>query len=488
MKTDLPEDLQFRILAMLDGDLEGEALSHLDAELRANGESRVIFHQLVALHSALELQTIAQSEIAHVTAFPTERLLVRKRQRMFRNSMLATAAALMLSALILWLKMVPLPPSTLAEFRVTPDSVFTLTHTGDGEAPAGNVLREGSRLELPRGTVEGEFASGARFVIEAPCDLLVLSEDAVSINEGVSWFQVPAKAIGFTVETAQLKVVDLGTEFGVVALEDGQHEVHVTKGSVEVAAGRPDEALSETILEAGEARQVNPQGGFQRISLQPDRFSTALPELLTVNNPSFEVDRNENPSGLLSDGQRGHFVGSELTGWTTTSGDNLQVQVGWRGTVAEELHPSPPVGNQNSQALSLISGASVLNVTHVPWSSLREGDKLTLRISVGMRGGAPVLDWNEESFFGLTDDRFSPSDIPTINDTVIHSGLISENPAAGNQSGDGSFTDVTLHYNLQPADPSRPGNIGILIVGRSSEPGNSLHQSFFDNVRLFLTR
>ena len=49
----------------------------------------------------------------------------------------------------MWIKMIPPTPAPVAEFRLGPDSAFTLTHAGeDDEAPAGRVLVEGSRLRF----------------------------------------------------------------------------------------------------------------------------------------------------------------------------------------------------------------------------------------------------------------------------------------------------------------------------------------------------
>ena len=152
MSQDLPEDLQFRILALLDGTLEEEEVTLLDADLRDSREARVLFRQLATLHSALEVQGVSQSGIDCVPIIPIERLLARQRRRVVKNSLLAAAAVLLISAVALWMIMTPDRPATLAGFQTAPNSVFTLTHAGagdgDGETPMGNVLTEGSRVVL----------------------------------------------------------------------------------------------------------------------------------------------------------------------------------------------------------------------------------------------------------------------------------------------------------------------------------------------------
>lgn len=288
MNPDSTDDLQSRILQWLDGDLGETEAMRLDAELLGNPEARVLYLQLATLHSALEERYASQASNHGAPVVPIERLLARQRQRIVRDSLLAAAAILVISAIALWLKMVPRSPDTLASFRVGPDSVFTLTHTGEEKAPVGNVLGEGSRLHLTRGTMEGVFESGVRCVVKAPCDLSVLAGDRVSISEGVAWFEVPPAAVGFTVETAQLAIVDLGTEFGLLALADDRHEVHVTKGSVEVASRLPEGTRHKQTLKAGQARRLDALGKLVEVAFDAGRFATSIPELIAIRNPDFD--------------------------------------------------------------------------------------------------------------------------------------------------------------------------------------------------------
>jgi hypothetical protein len=402
---------------------------------------------------------------------------------MVKGSLLAAAALLVFSVVTFWMIMAPQSPSTLASFRLGPHSAFTLTHVGKDASPSGNFLSKGSRLRLTRGTMEGVFESGVRCVIEAPCDVMVLAGDRVSVAEGVAWFEVPSKAARFTVETPRFTAVDLGTEFGVVARAGGEHELHVAKGSVELRAGTTGEAVRKLVLKAGQARRVDAGGEWDEIPVDSGHFTTVLPQAVFIVNHSFEVDRNEAADGFFTEGPRRSF-GGELTGWTSQSGNDRQAQVGWRDIKPQELDPYPAPSNRPAQALTLMSGASLLNVTGTPWSSMRAGDRLTLTVALGMRDGSPELAWNEATFFGLTDGNFRPTGIPNPADTVTHSGLIAFNPATGNRSGDGTFRDISIDYTISETDLRRPGHIGILLVGSGSNPGESTHQSFFDNVRI----
>ncbi len=205
---------------------------------------------------------------------------------------------------------------------------------------------------------------------------------------------------------------------------------------------------------------------------------------IPVDNPSFEADENTDSTGRFSFGERQDF-GGELTAWISKSGSGGNVSVGWIGfATPSPLHPSPQVGSQESQALALISEGSVLNTTTTPWSSLQAGDTLTLTISLGMRIASSNLNWNENTFFGLTDGGANLTTIE-LADTVANSGIIANNPVTGTQFGDGTFSDVSFDYIVQASDLTRQGNIGILIFSSGSGGSSgSFNQAFFDNVRL----
>jgi hypothetical protein len=105
-----------------------------------------------------------------------------------------------------------------------------------------------------------------------------------------------------------------------------------------------------------------------------------------------------------------------------------------------------------------------------------------------MRSGLPALNWNENTFFALTDEA---TDLTTTDPagTVAHSGIIAHNPATGTRAGDGNFDDVSISHIIQPADIARPGRVGILIHSAGTGGGvRELNQAFFDHVRLHLTR
>ncbi|MDQ3620999.1 MAG: FecR domain-containing protein, partial [Verrucomicrobiota bacterium] len=102
---------------------------------------------------------------------------------------------------------------------------------------SGDELRAGERIELASGFAEITFDSGAQLVLEGPAVLDLTSAWEAVLRRGTLKAIVPPEAIGFRVSNPAVEVVDLGTEFSMVADESGATEVFVIKGAVEAKAG-----------------------------------------------------------------------------------------------------------------------------------------------------------------------------------------------------------------------------------------------------------
>ena len=104
-----------------------------------------------------------------------------------------------------------------------------------GRAHQGAQLAAGNRMALESGLVELWYPDGVRVVVEGPCDFVVEGRLAGRLQRGKLAAQiVQQSARGFTIKTPTARVEDLGTEFGVEVQEDGDAEVIVLSGEVEV--------------------------------------------------------------------------------------------------------------------------------------------------------------------------------------------------------------------------------------------------------------
>lgn len=110
------------------------------------------------------------------------------------------------------------------------------------EMEYGRHLDAGADLDLKQGLVQLTFETGAVAIAEGPCRLIVGS-NSIELALGKLTATVPRDAKGFSVETPNSEIVDLGTEFGINVDAKGGTEIHVFKGEVisrrKQQSGRP---------------------------------------------------------------------------------------------------------------------------------------------------------------------------------------------------------------------------------------------------------
>ena len=124
----------------------------------------------------------------------------------------------------------------------------------DGVLQPGEALTGGRQLHLQKGLAEITFDSGAQLRLEGPASLDIISAWEATLEKGGLKATVPAQAIGFRLHHNSVEVVDLGTEFSMIADSSGDAEVHVLKGSVEVSP-LVDEDPAPVVLHESETRR-----------------------------------------------------------------------------------------------------------------------------------------------------------------------------------------------------------------------------------------
>lgn len=133
-------------------------------------------------------------------------------------------------------------------------------------------------LRLQSGTVQLDFLNGAQLMLQGPSVLQIHSIDAVTLISGNAVGRVPRTARGFIVNTPDAAVVDLGTEFTVNVDGNGQSEIQVTEGEVEVSLLGEDGStlLSERLRQSTARRVHRAQGILERIDI-PTQGPLAFP-------------------------------------------------------------------------------------------------------------------------------------------------------------------------------------------------------------------
>lgn len=144
----------------------------------------------------------------------------------------------------------------------------------------GTELLAGNELVLSHGLLELAFRdTGVHMIATAPLRLTLESDERVSLAEGQIKLVVPPQGVGFVVDTAQRKFVDLGTSFVVTANASGS-EVLVLDGQISVDE---HDGASGDLMREGEFARFDRKGGLEK--RMPTRLSQSFPELdLSISN------------------------------------------------------------------------------------------------------------------------------------------------------------------------------------------------------------
>jgi hypothetical protein len=142
----------------------------------------------------------------------------------------------------------------------------------------------GQTFDFTGGTLELTFDTGALVKIFGPAKFEVTSAKTILCHRGRATTLVGKTGKGFTIDTPKARIVDLGTEFGVNILPQGDTQVVVFQGSVDLMKAGGDAATKNADhwtrrLVQGDAMMLNKAGVAQRlVSVQRgDFFPAALP-------------------------------------------------------------------------------------------------------------------------------------------------------------------------------------------------------------------
>jgi hypothetical protein len=214
---------------------------------------------------------------------------------------------------------------------------------GESEFAAGTLLRAGEQLALASGTADIVFNQGAQVTLEGPARFYVVAPDVGQLESGRLASYVPPAAIGFAIQTEQVEVVDLGTQFGIIASGRGETEVHVFQGAVRVEAYN---AETRRELLAGQALKVRSSGRMVALASQPGKFA---------HRPQGDADAvaAETAATIVDDFDSSH---GQLAGWASS----------WT------LHGSGRVHRDTEDAFATNSGAYLrVEATNAEVRSLR---------------------------------------------------------------------------------------------------------------------
>ena len=279
-KKPSPKQLEQLFQDMEDGTISADDHSWLMSLFRHDADVRKAYwrdHMILAsgLHELAEYWGSQQED---ATPEPAE---IRQR-RSWRQSFLTAAAVVALLAIIGSLISIhggPLPPA-VATSGV--DSVWRFERGGIDDG--GNIIPS-TQIIVDKGTVQISTRHRTRMLIEGPAVFNIHGPDKTTLIQGKAWFDVSEKDKGFTVMTDRVRVIDLGTRFGVAATA-ASDRIQVDSGKVRVESKYPGISASELIK--GMATESNLVGRTEPVSFDPDFFLRELPRKLVSIHWSFD--------------------------------------------------------------------------------------------------------------------------------------------------------------------------------------------------------
>ncbi len=216
-----------RIERAIEGLLSDEEWQALQADIVRDPELRAAYVDRIWLHSNLRAERETLVDLLDAPEVKAEGKVVRR----WPVAWIAAAAACLVliagAAVFGRGVLFQRPVATLVQAE-------NCKWAGSDLPTAVNSKLGPGTLALVEGIATLKFRSGAAVTIEAPTTLRIFDAMHCRLIEGSLTAEVPEPAHGFTVDTQDMKVVDLGTRFGLTTGSAGNSQVRVFEGEVEV--------------------------------------------------------------------------------------------------------------------------------------------------------------------------------------------------------------------------------------------------------------
>ena len=155
----------------------------------------------------------------------------------------------------------------------SPDTFAVVSQVVAAAGPDGTPISSGHRfgaevIKIQKGLIRVDFDHGASMTLEGPAFVEIENSMHAFFHYGVATFQVPEAAKGFTVDTINADVVDLGTAFGLSRQPEGDTDVCVFEGEVEV---------NGQLVQEGQAVRADTKSTVERRLYETERYQNAWP-------------------------------------------------------------------------------------------------------------------------------------------------------------------------------------------------------------------
>jgi FecR protein len=217
-----------RIQRMLDGLLSPEEEARFKQEVVSDTSLRSAYVEQLWLHSTLRAHGDQLLDVFEEQASATSPMVAARTWPRAARVALAMAACVTAVACVFAFgkgSLFARPVATLVQAE-------NCQWAGSDLPTAVNSKLGAGRLALVEGIATLRFKNGATVVMEAPTTLDIYDAMHCRLIEGTVTAEVPEPAHGFAIDTPDIKVVDLGTKFGVTASTTGNSQVRVFEGEV----------------------------------------------------------------------------------------------------------------------------------------------------------------------------------------------------------------------------------------------------------------
>jgi ferric-dicitrate binding protein FerR (iron transport regulator) len=411
-----PADVAAALAALMDGRLSDEELVALEQRLLADPAALAEYCELIDLEFALAWEL--KSRIAAVE--PADTSPPAPRRRLPGGLAIPLGLAGVAAAAVMLLLMPPMRGPLTGSQSVILTAADSARWAMPATPEAGEPVPTGP-LRLAAGDAQLTFPSGAVVAMHGPAEVDVLGDNRMFLRRGRITPFVPESAKGFTVVSPTGEVVDFGTEFSVSVADDGQTDVFVIGGEVDVSGGHMAER-SPLRLTQGFATSVSandPRPQFTQKPIVIDHFGDADGPLM------WQDIHPEYPTAVTNGGLRIPIEGEQGRQDPTVQimlNHDFSVLVGRRSTISYKamLPAKPGVSRDRWVALAIDSGQGPL-----PWAH-RPGTAAAVLVSPEWQVGTIVQGnqirqrevWPRQTIFPRGSEAVGPYQVViTIDDT-----------------------------------------------------------------------
>lgn len=260
--------------------------------------------------------------------------------RLFRRSLLAAAAVLVLAAAVAALIQVARPEIPVLILTAAPDTRWSVSgKSGDSDDQTTNV-REGSTLRVTSGILALRLESGARMVVQGPAHVSFPKLSHPVLTSGWLWIDSAGSGEKFELSTPDLRIRNLGTRFGVRVPTEGPAEVHLIQGKLEVSCESVPGKILELVPE-GSGLAMIPHGEPTPVTLARDPFPeiagllaapASYPNTVRGQNPVSYWRLDDAAGSPLQNEVAGEAVGRARPGVSLGAGPRMEDDFAGFGT------------------------------------------------------------------------------------------------------------------------------------------------------------